>query len=309
MRARLALLVSAVLVVWVILTRWPAPTEVAVGATQLKQERSSVTGQPRANSRAMEDADAPPKAAADAAADASKAYRFRRTCAGVAMFDEFLLAQVANPHSWMNDERAAASQLTPEYVESIRASLERRRVHGVECARLGRSVDDGSIYALALRAANAGDTEAAVCYVLARWPPPKDPHFQGPRLPHGDQGFDPRFSREYQANARRLVDEGLQRGDWRMVSVVDQAWIDRHGQLIGGLKDFSVPDEQYRMIKLKLLSTPPEQAAELERQLEIAEQTIPASRLGIADARAKALFERSFSDKGAYGWNPPSCYY
>jgi hypothetical protein len=64
---------------------------------------------------------------------------------------------------------------------------------------------DGSIYELALRAAQAGDEDAAACFAGGSFPMPPDLWRR--------EDVRQRFARE----AAPLIARGLQRGDWRMV--------------------------------------------------------------------------------------------
>ncbi|MEO8161463.1 MAG: undecaprenyl-diphosphate phosphatase [Arenimonas sp.] len=76
----------------------------------------------------------------------------------------------------------------------------------VECPRATKELTDGSIYELALRAAQAGDERAASCYVGGGFPMPKESW-------NGNAEAQARF-REH---AIPLIERGLQRGDWSMV--------------------------------------------------------------------------------------------
>ena len=67
---------------------------------------------------------------------------------------------------------------------------------------------------------------------MTRWTLPKDPTFKGQAVGHTQMGISPQFLSNYRKNARRLLDEGLQRGDWRVVTLMDMAINKRHGQLI-----------------------------------------------------------------------------
>lgn len=239
-------------------------------------------------------------------AELSRQLRFRMTCARVASQSREMERQLKAPNSWMNNDEAAKS-LSPQELQYWQDSLAEWESNREPCKRLGASIDDGSIYELALRAANTGDGDAAACYIMTWWTVPQDPTFKGPRISHSTQGILPRFISEYSTNARRLLDEGLERGDWRMVSLLDMAINERHGQLIGGLRRFDTPDEEYVNLRLMQLGTRGEKTGEIARRVEFALQNVPANRVAAANARAQAMYNAHFADKGPYEWGFGGC--
>lgn len=248
---------------------------------------------------------APSNVPADPAA-LSRLFQMRMTCERMAGISRELERQSKDPYSWMNNADTAKA-LGPEILKGWQDGLTEWEENREPCKKFGASVADGSIYELALRAANAGDGDAATCYIMARWPTPKDPDFKGNAISHTQMGVLPRFISDYRKNARRLLDEGMQRGDWRMVSLLSMAVNDRHGQLIGGLRSFDPPDEEYVNLKLMLLGTRGEKVQEISRQVELALQQVPANRVAAADARAQQMYDKYFANKGPYEWGFGGC--
>ncbi|CAN5357995.1 hypothetical protein BH11PSE14_BH11PSE14_22650 [soil metagenome] len=76
-----------------------------------------------------------------------------------------------------------------------------------ECEGIGERAVDGSIYALARRAAELGNGDAALCYLMSPWP------MSQARWDGGQERA------EYARSAQALIDAGLRAGDWRMVSL------------------------------------------------------------------------------------------
>lgn len=242
----------------------------------------------------------------DDAATTSRLFRFRMLCARVvanALYHEQLSK---DPNSWVNND-TTAKLIDPQSLEGRRAALAEWEANREACRQLGDAATDGSIYDIALRAANAGNGDAATCYIRTQWPTPKDPDFKGQAVGHTQMGVLPRFISDYNQNARRLLDEGLRRGDWRMVTLLNMAINERHGQLIGGLRSFDPPDEEYVNLKLMLLGTRGDKVQDVSRQVELALQQVPANRVAAANARAQQMYERYFADKGPYEWGFGGC--
>lgn len=242
----------------------------------------------------------------DNAAAASRLFRFRMTCARVIANDALLEQLTKDPNSWVNNDEVA-QRMDADSLEGWRVFLADWEQNRDTCKQLGDAATDGSIYDIALRAANAGNGDAATCYIMTRWPTPRDPTFKGPIISHIQTGTSPRFLLEYRTNARRLLDEGLRRGDWRMVTLLDMAINERHGQPIGGLRSFDPPNEEYVNLKLMLLGTVGEKAQEISGRVEFALQQVPAGQVAAANARAQAMFDAHFADKGPYEWGFGGC--
>lgn len=246
------------------------------------------------------------QSAHDNAAGITRLFRFRMLCARVVANDLYLAQLSKDPNSWLNND-AAAKLMDPQSLEGWRVPLAEWEANREGCQQLGKAASDGSIYDIALRAANAGDGDAATCYIMTQWPLPMDKTYKGPQISHMMLGVQPGFLSDYRTNARRLLDEGLRRGDWRMVTLLNMASNERHGQPIGWLPSFDPPDEEYVTLKLMLLGTRGEKVQEMSRQVELALQQVPAHRVAAANARAQQMYDRHFADKGDYEWGFGGC--
>jgi hypothetical protein len=246
------------------------------------------------------------QAPGDNAAATSRLFHFRMLCARVLANAAYLEQLSKDPNSWVNND-ATAKLMDAQSLEGWRDAVAEVEANREACQQLGEATNDGSIYDIALRAANAGDGDAATCYIMTRWPTPKDPNFRDQAVGHTQMGVLPRFISDYRQNARRLLDEGLRRGDWRMVSLLNMVYNERHGQLIGGLRSLDPPDEEYVNLKLMLLGTRGDKVQDVSGQVEWALQQVPANRVAAANARAQQMYDRYFADKGPYQWGFGGC--
>ena len=246
------------------------------------------------------------QSAGDNAAAISRLFRFRMLCARVVASSVYLEQLSKDPNSWINNE-ATAKLMDPQSLERSRVVLAEWEANRESCKQLGEAASDGSIYDIALRAANAGDGDAATCYILTQWPLPMDKSYKGPQISHMLSGVQPGFLSDYRTNARRLLDEGMRRGDWRMATLLGMAINERHGRPIGWLRSFDPPDEEYVNLKLMLLGTRGEKVQEVSRQVELALQQVPANRVAAANARAQQMYDEYFADKGPYEWGFGGC--
>lgn len=246
------------------------------------------------------------QASGDNAAAISRLFRFRMLCARVVANALYLEQLSKDPNSWVNNN-ASARRMDPQSLEKSRVGLAEWETNREACQQLGKAANDGSIYDIALRAANAGNGDAATCYIMTQWPLPMDKTYTGPQISHMMSGVQSGFLSDYRTNARRLLDEGLRRGDWRMVTLLNMAIIERHGRPIGGLRSFDPPDEEYVTLKLMLLGTRGDKVQEMSRQVELALQQVPANRVASANARAQQMYDRHFADKGPYEWGFGGC--
>jgi hypothetical protein len=73
------------------------------------------------------------------------------------------------------------------------------------CSGMARGVLDGSMYPLALRAADAGDADAAMCYASGSYAVP------------AELLANPAWRADFARNANRLFERGVEQGDWRFV--------------------------------------------------------------------------------------------
>jgi hypothetical protein len=117
-------------------------------------------------------------------------------------------------------------------------------------ARAQDDCDDAGDYsvvalsAASLQAANLGDSRAAECYIVKPvvvLPPPDV-------IPQRALSTQEKAAHAvYVANARRLIANGLARGDWRMVA---QAMSSANDRAFDGIDDRRDPTLEYRMVRL-----------------------------------------------------------
>jgi undecaprenyl-diphosphatase len=156
---------------------------------------------------------ASPIGAAQAATPAASApqdiarFREAKLCVQAAMYrnrsedesDENPVASADDPN-FSPEERAYQHR----ELRAIDETQERARV---ACPKSDAGALDGSIYELALRAADAGDRQAASCYASGAFPIPQK------------LWDEPAFQAQLRENTQRLLDRGVQAGDWSMVGL------------------------------------------------------------------------------------------
>ena len=104
-----------------------------------------------------------PRQPADSAA-LSRLFQLRMTCERMERVSQDLERQSKDPYSWINNADTV-KELDPEILQGWQDGLAEWEDNREPCKKLGASVADGSIYDIALRAANAGDGDAATCYI------------------------------------------------------------------------------------------------------------------------------------------------
>jgi undecaprenyl-diphosphatase len=146
---------------------------------------------------------------ADEAARAQDIARFRaaKLCVQAAMIRpqlhgatlETFVVPPDNPNFSAADRQAQLSETKAMFDLLDRAD--------VECPHESAQVLDGSIYDLALRAADAGDLQAASCYAWGAFPIP-------PKV------WDrPEFQARFRENVDRLVEQGVRSGSWPLAII------------------------------------------------------------------------------------------
>ncbi len=124
------------------------------------------------------------------------------------------------------------------------------------CAGRDAQTEDGSIYALALRAARLGNRHAANCYVSTHWAMP------------AEQWTDPATFAAYQPNALALLQQGVQAGDWTAV-VLSTFFANPRGDGIPhGRVVSATPDPDFQWVR-DLPATSPMRAYSLYRLLQL----------------------------------------
>lgn len=146
-------------------------------------------------------------------------------------------------------------------------------------------VSDGQLQLapIALQAALLGDLAASECYVSG--------HIV---LGRGLVDHPERLA-EYKANALAIAQSALQRGDWNMVAILQQAYSGffPFGPL-HALTGESVRDD-YRLLRLRRLGADAGWAADIDRELAIRAQRLTAKEVADADAWARQMYADHFA--------------
>jgi hypothetical protein len=169
------------------------------------------------------------------------------------------------------------------------ANLEQRlaKVRAESALCEGLSDEQLQLAPLALQAAQLGNAAASDCYV------------SGILLYTGGLLDHPEWLAQYKNNAMTIAQAALERGDWRMVAALRDAYgvtlsIFPLGQLTGG-----DAVQYYRYLKLQQLGATDKNSAALDRQLADAAQSLTAVDQNAGDAWAQEMYLRFFSSTSA----------
>lgn len=182
------------------------------------------------------------------------------------------------------------------------------------CNGLGTDLEDTKVYALALDAARAGDTEAAHCYVYAAFPMSAAMH------------DDPRQLAAYQSSSHTLIEAGVKRGDWTTIDILssiavgnvgvdymDPSW--RYTLSVrvppGPAHPLTTrnPDRAslYRYNRLERMGATDELAKELDYNFDLWATWLTAETMRSEDAAAEALYTKYFSESPRRAERTLSC--
>jgi hypothetical protein len=241
-------------------------------------------------------------AGADSDAQLLALYRKRHRCAIAAglqhaMDDPRTQQQLANLQledlpAAQRAERLAMIEAAFKYVDET--------VPG--CSGMARGVLDGSMYSLALRAADAGDADAAMCYASGSYAVP------------AELLRNPAWRAEFVRNANRLFERGVEQGDWRFVVLAQIAipagpthWklqlprtpLDAtHQQLFMLLAPQGDRERAYRYARLYALGADgANEASGRAARADAIGSKLDAATRGQADAWAHATYARAFRSR------------
>lgn len=219
--------------------------------------------------------------AGDAAA-ASRLYREVRGCFR-ARTGMLMLQRSARMLLNQNTSNLKAHQLQDgeDYLARLERELQQARATSAGCA--GLSEAQLQLDPLTFRAAQLGDADASACYV------------SGAFLFAGGGLLDhPEWLARYKSNALRLVQAGIEQGNWQMVMQLRAAYGGEPG--LGPLGELVRPDpvQNYRYLKLQWLASPASVRAQLTDELAEAAGELPGGQLADADAWAGDAFVRYF---------------
>lgn len=145
------------------------------------------------------------------------------------------------------------------------------------------------------RAAAMGDANAQVCYL-------------GSRFDLG-RAFTPQEIQEYKDSAPRYIEEGISRGDWRIVEVLRRATpsVSRQYALLSQLPSAG-PMTMYKMNRLQVLGINSiDYGAYLEVNATGLERKLSDKEKLEANEWASATFERSFKNSAKLSQYPRNC--
>jgi hypothetical protein len=171
----------------------------------------------------------------------------------------------------------------------------------VQCPPATAALTDGSIYALALRAAQAGDEIAASCYVGGAFPIAPDAWRR------------PETQARLRENAWPLIERGIQRGDWSMVMLAGLGSNPkRYGFTHAPVNPLAPPgflvtseiyksgdrERSYRMTRLRQIAASARVAGNYDAgYLEFTGQSLTDAQLRAAETWAQQTFAGTFRSR------------
>jgi hypothetical protein len=197
-------------------------------------------------------------------------------------------------------------------LELIQAGLDNVERAERECPPNDPRDTDGSIYELALRAADAGDATAARCYVSASYPMPEQ------MLRRPDQ------RERFRLNASRLLEQRITAGDWAMAELALEAYqTEREGwkvqlprdpleapgvSLLMTIAPRGNPQRLYELSRLFELGAPSTKVAQgLAVRSEYTGRPLSPAQRSSGDAWARATFANAFRGQPAAEAGPAFC--
>jgi len=193
-----------------------------------------------------------------------------------------MLPRSANFFLEEDTSKLSAEELSQR--EKHLANLEQRlaKVRAESALCEGLSDEQLQLAPIALQAAQLGDAAASDCYV------------SGILLYSGGLLDHPEWLAQYKSNAMTIAQAALERGDWRMVAALRNAYgetlsVVPLGQLTGG-----DAVQYYRYLKLQQLGATDKNAAAIGRELVDAAQSLTAADQNAGDAWAQEMYSRFF---------------
>lgn len=157
------------------------------------------------------------------------------------------------------------------------------------CAGLDKEQRAG-IAPLALRAARLGDMQAADCYIAM------DISLMPDLLDH------PEWLTQYKQNALDLANAAIQRGDWAIVELLEQAYTGAllPDELIVQLVNVN-PTQRYRYLKLEQLGSRGDVAARVNEKLAFVSKQLTPNQIANADGWAQDVYARYYNGRDYSG--------
>ena len=276
-----------------------------VGIMQTMPERTAQAGTPQARAGQAHTAAAIAAPAADS---------LPTDPASLALLREFRLRNLCTQAMYVRADLADPKTLTyfdaltnPKVQPQVRAEIMSQWQKGLDwldradrdCSGLGARLFDGSSYDVARRAAEHGDSQAAQCFVAATFPMPPALHER------------PEVLTQFRLDAARIIELGIARGDWNMVSAALMAYAPRRTfpepafeapfyapglrltATIGG--PAGDVETAYRMARLmELGATGTELATSYGDTIAELAHSLSAKKRSAGDAWARETFQRTF---------------
>ncbi len=167
------------------------------------------------------------------------------------------------------------------------------------CAGLDANLLTGTIYPLLLDMARRGDPEAADCYVSADFA-------------LSEVQLSPDAVEEYRRNAEALIRDGMEKGDWRMVELMQTA-NDRdgyaHSDQHSWFQEISTGDaaRAYGYNRLLRLGASDSYGTQLDRALEARKAALTPQQIAEQDAWAEREFRAHFAQSPPLNERIPPC--
>lgn len=190
--------------------------------------------------------------------------------------------------------------MTPEQLRTYQILLDAMEVRQQSvrktqelCANASKEMLDSLVPNIA-QAARLGDEDARACY-LGR----------GPLYDSRSLLERPESLQSYRNDAQSMIDAGLADGDWRIVDLLQQAYVPGAQGLLAGVVGTD-PVQHYRYLKLYRLGAEQHRIAQLDRQLASAAANLSPAQLADADGWAQSNLQnfRGPSTAGTeQGWD------
>lgn len=200
----------------------------------------------------------------------------------------------------------AVDTMTPQQLKNYRAQLDAVESRGQNLGGL-RALCDGasadmldSLVPNLQRAAQLGDAYARACYLD-----------RGPNYDPASLLDHPQRLGDYRRSAQQMIDTGIERGDWQVVSLLRGAYEPGAATLLSAAVGKEAY-QRYRYLKLFRLGAGSDRSiadpGQLDQDLRAASMKLTSAQITQADAWAEQTFTRNFQGKpiGADGplWDP-----
>jgi hypothetical protein len=183
-------------------------------------------------------------------------------------------------------------------LEMVGAQIKKFENEGA-CSGLDANLLTGIIYPLLLDMARLGDPEAADCYVSADFA-------------LSEVQLSPDAVEEYRLNAEALIRDGMEKGDWRMVELMQTA-NDRDGHAQSDqhtwFQEISTGNSvrAYGYTRLLRLGASDSYGAQLDHALETRKAALTPQQIAEQDAWAEQEFKAHFTQSPSLNERIPPC--